>query len=653
MRTKVAPPRTTVTRSGAVPHGTVTAIVAVTGVVDEVGDIIQPGIFGPALAKRWPKCVHNHLLEKFTGRVLAAEEWLPGDPRLPKMHQSGKPWPAAAGALVATMQFNLKTKLGSEAYEWAKFYHESDESAWSIGYKVPPGTSVKRGGIRIIRAIDLFEVSIVLHGAHPLTMALEVKSAVAAVAQARSGLEFKTAADVAPLPEPDEAAAPAAQPDNSGGVMVALYPDDETAGRLAHKGGLPPEELHVTLAYLGDVDGAEFTKDDVVAAVRAAVAGASPFGGQIGGIGMFPPGESGTPIWAPVDLPALPTLREGIVRALDEGPTAGAVARDHGYTPHMTLGYDLETADPVAPAPVQFDRATVVWGKERVDVPFGPQPTPPLERKGAAWAVQQARSATPMETKMSTYPGSYQETIDALTRALDKRFCKKKDKDKGDDAGGVPSHGWVNVQATYPDHVIATVYKDGSAGESYRTPYTFNGEDIELGESEEVRLTVVVTPEDDEKPAGPADLVVAPLAATLADVAQAVAAAPIEVKALDDGLRPALLAMFDALDAKGLDVAGIALDEDDEDEALVATADYPPLDPDAPAEPEAGDLSPAAVEDKDSVPPPSSLHRAVPPAVTAEPAVAAEPAGIDPEEDEDTVQVDPDQMRAELDALGV
>jgi len=645
MRTKVAPAHTRST-----PTGTVTAIVAVTGVVDEVGDIIQPGIFGPALAKRWPKCVHNHLLEKFTGRVVAAEEWMPGDPRLPKTHQSGKPWPAAAGALVATMQFNLKTQLGREAYEWAKFYHESDESAWSIGYKVPPGTSVRRGGIRIIRAIDLFEVSIVLHGAHPLTMALEVKSAVSAVAQARTGLEFKTAPDVAPLDDDVAVAdAPAAQPDHSGGVMVALYPDEETAGRLAHKGGLPPEELHVTLAYLGDVDGAEFTKDDVVSAVRAAVAGASPFGGQIGGLGMFPPSDDGTPIWAPVDLPALPTLREGIVRALDDGPTAGAVARDHGYTPHMTLGYDLETVDPVPPAPVQFDRATVVWGKERIDVPFGPQPTPPLERKGAAWAVQQARSATPMETKMSQhFPGSHQELNAALNQALRDEFCPQKDKDK-DKA----PRGWVSIQATYPDHVIATVYEDhDDDGKSYRVPYTFDGDEAKLGKAQEVTLSVVVSPEEAEKPASPTDLVVAPLAAALSDVAHAVTVAPLEVKALDDALRPALVAVFDALDAKGLDVAGIALGEDDDEDDLIASADYPPLDPDAPDVDEPDDLPLSAIEDKDSVPPPSSLHRAVPPAPAAPAPVDPGPEE-DPEEDDDVVPVDPEQMRAELDALGV
>ena len=644
MRTKVAPARASKTSTG-----TVTALVAVTGVVDEVGDIIQPGIFGPALAKRWPKCVHHHLLDKFTGRVVAAEEWLPGDPRLPKTHQSGKPWPAAAGALVATMQFNLKTQLGREAYEWAKFYHESDESAWSIGYKVPPGTAVKRGGIRIIRAIDLFEVSIVLHGAHPLTMALEVKSALSAVAQARTGLEFKTASDVAPLDDDVEVTEAPAQPDRSGGVMVALYPDGETAGSLAAKGGLPPEELHVTLAYLGDVDGAEFTKDDVVSAVRSAVAGASPFGGQIGGLGMFPPSDDGTPIWAPVDLPALPALREGIVRALDDGPTAGAVARDHGYTPHMTLGYDLETVDPVPPAPVQFDRATVVWGKERVDVPFGPQPIPPLERKGAAWAVQQARSATPMETKMSQhFPGSHQELNAALNEALRDRFCKKRDKDKGHRTG------WVSIQATYPDHVVATVYDDlDGEGESYRVPYTFDGEAVDLGKAEEVTLTVVVSPEKGEEPAGPADLVVAPIAATLTDVAHAVTVAPLEVKALD-GLRPALLAMFDALDRKGVDVAGIALGEDDEDESLIATADYPPLDPAVPDGAGDEDLSPAIAEDKDSVPPPSSLHRAVPPAEPDLPEEGPEDEpGEGPADSEDVVEVDPDQMRAELDALGI
>lgn len=159
------------------PEGIVRAIVAVTGVVDAVNDLIVPGGFAYTLKKRRPKVVDDHEWPKRAGRVLAAEEWFPGDPRLPKQTKDGQPWPAAAGALVATMQYNLNTEAGRESYEWVRFYAESNEAEFSIGYRVPDGKARLRGdGVRIILQVDLFEFSHVLFGAAPLSMALEVKS---------------------------------------------------------------------------------------------------------------------------------------------------------------------------------------------------------------------------------------------------------------------------------------------------------------------------------------------------------------------------------------------------------------------------------------------------------------------------------------------
>jgi hypothetical protein len=87
-------------KPGRPPLGRVKAIVAVTGVIDEVGDIIVPGVFGPALAKRWPKAGIHHEMKDIPGRVESAEEWLPGDERLPDKQPNGLPWPDEAGALV-------------------------------------------------------------------------------------------------------------------------------------------------------------------------------------------------------------------------------------------------------------------------------------------------------------------------------------------------------------------------------------------------------------------------------------------------------------------------------------------------------------------------------------------------------------------------
>lgn len=161
------------------PEGLVTAIVAVTGVVDAVGDLIVPGAFAYTLTVRRPKVVFQHQWTEQVGRVLHVEEWMPGDSRLPTLTKDGKPWPAAAGALVATMQFNMRSPRAAEQWEMVRFYAETHEAEFSIGYKVPDGKARKRrDGVRVILQVDLYEFSHVLFGAAPLSMALDVKSAV-------------------------------------------------------------------------------------------------------------------------------------------------------------------------------------------------------------------------------------------------------------------------------------------------------------------------------------------------------------------------------------------------------------------------------------------------------------------------------------------
>ncbi len=159
------------------PEGIVRAIVSVTGIVDAVEDLIVPGAYAATLKRRRPKVVDDHEWQRKAGRVLHIEEWMSGDKRLPKTTKDGQPWPAEAGALVATIQYNLRSDAGRESYEWVRFYAESSEAEFSVGYKVPPGKARKRhDGVRVILEVDLFELSHVLFGAAPLSMALEVKN---------------------------------------------------------------------------------------------------------------------------------------------------------------------------------------------------------------------------------------------------------------------------------------------------------------------------------------------------------------------------------------------------------------------------------------------------------------------------------------------
>jgi len=164
----------------------------VTGVQDDVADIISPGAFRRTIADRRPKVCSNHRWDQPIGRVLSIKEYLPGDPRLPSTTGDGRAWPRAAGALVATAQLNMSTKAGREAFEVIKFFGPA-ESAFSIGYKVTPNGASHRGGIRYINDLDLYEISAVLHGANRYATLLSVKGTAAPVLEMKS-----TAGVVAP-----------------------------------------------------------------------------------------------------------------------------------------------------------------------------------------------------------------------------------------------------------------------------------------------------------------------------------------------------------------------------------------------------------------------------------------------------------------------
>ena len=165
-------------------EGVVEAIVAVTGIPDQVGDVIVPGAFARTLRERKPKGVFSHDTKRWTARTEVVEELLPGDPRLPKVTKDGKPWPKQAGALYVKARFNLNSSDGRDAYHNVKFFSETGECEWSIGYRVPKGGARhdRRTGLRHIHDLDLFEYSPVLFGANSKTMTLSVKAGVPGIA---------------------------------------------------------------------------------------------------------------------------------------------------------------------------------------------------------------------------------------------------------------------------------------------------------------------------------------------------------------------------------------------------------------------------------------------------------------------------------------
>lgn len=164
-------------KSDDADEGVVETLVAVTGLKDNVNDIIAPGAFQKSLNMRTPKGVWHHNITESVSRTEAVKELLPGDKELPKTLPNGQPWPAEAGALKVKTRFNLRTTRGRDAYEDVKFFGAEQE--WSIGYNVPMGgaTVDRKTGIRTIQHMDLYEYSPVLFGAMPNARTVSVKSA--------------------------------------------------------------------------------------------------------------------------------------------------------------------------------------------------------------------------------------------------------------------------------------------------------------------------------------------------------------------------------------------------------------------------------------------------------------------------------------------
>jgi len=154
------------------------------------------------------------------------------------------------------------------------------------------------------------------------------------------------------------------------GGMVALIPADP--GPLLIDGGEPADELHVTLAYLGDdVTGwsDEQRSDILTAAQSMAAEQPGPIEARAFAHATFNPdghadrepcavyliGDSG----APLDL----HQRFAPLASADQHP---------GYVAHLTAGYGKTAADLTYTGPVTFDRLRVALGDDVHDFPLSP-----------------------------------------------------------------------------------------------------------------------------------------------------------------------------------------------------------------------------------------------------------------------------------------
>jgi 2'-5' RNA ligase len=152
------------------------------------------------------------------------------------------------------------------------------------------------------------------------------------------------------------------------GVMIALFPSREEARELAVEGGEPVDELHCTLAFLGEA-GAEVAADaraklDDVVTHWAATQG--PIVAKTNGVGVF---DNDPPVtYATVDSPQLPAFRQSLVEALEAAGFPPVTT--YGFVPHMTLAYDELPGHKVPRLGMTFGNVVVAFAGNRTSIPL-------------------------------------------------------------------------------------------------------------------------------------------------------------------------------------------------------------------------------------------------------------------------------------------
>ena len=158
--------------------GVVEAIVSVTGNKDLQGDIIDPGAWKAALdVGTMPRITADHRwnVQSNLGKTLEAEEWLPGDKRLPEAILS-----KGYGGLWVKGQFNLEKQLAREVYSdlTGGFVNE-----FSVGFDIARDEKGEKcecsedDGFHIKSISPWYEWSVVFMGANPETVPLGFKAA--------------------------------------------------------------------------------------------------------------------------------------------------------------------------------------------------------------------------------------------------------------------------------------------------------------------------------------------------------------------------------------------------------------------------------------------------------------------------------------------
>jgi 2'-5' RNA ligase len=161
------------------------------------------------------------------------------------------------------------------------------------------------------------------------------------------------------------------------GVMVAFEMPVTASAALASSSRqagiepIPPDDMHITLAYLGQMDDIAEKRKKLEAAIKKFASSAAAIEGSIGGVGRFNASENSDGmdvLYASFDAPLLPDFRQGLVAAIEK--TGVEISRAHGFTPHITLSYIERGSEmpnlALETMALRFESVTLYWGDERI-----------------------------------------------------------------------------------------------------------------------------------------------------------------------------------------------------------------------------------------------------------------------------------------------
>lgn len=180
------------------------------------------------------------------------------------------------------------------------------------------------------------------------------------------------------------------------GAMIALMPTEEDAQRLRIRGGERPEELHLTLFYLGEAtDWSEDQRQSLISALMDQVRedAPGPVTARVFGANHWN-GDGDEPCWVlgvgddrDSDGTRLEEIHRTVTFALEDRHGPEIPAQHTPWSPHICVAYTSDTSltDELVKrmGPVVFDRIRVAFAGEYTDIDLGGALTaaaPPLRR---------------------------------------------------------------------------------------------------------------------------------------------------------------------------------------------------------------------------------------------------------------------------------